>query len=167
MMNTPSVLCCFAIKKLPSFHFLVCGITFLTLHTHGFLLRASSRQNTVIISLLYKFARYDNIQELLFKNRKDVQLNKFIKGDVSPFTVNDLKIFKLIISKVDSKDSLFQDFYEITTDEIRHLNINEKHLYSETKKSLKRLANIYITFEENDSFREVGLIRNDFRFDKY
>ena len=102
-----------------------------------------------------------------FKNRKVVQLNKFIKGDVSPFTVNDLKIFKLIISKVDSKDSLFQDFYEITTDEIRHLNINEKHLYSETKKSLKRLANIYITFEENDSFREVGLIRNDFRFDKY
>ncbi|MCT7535808.1 replication initiation protein [Aliarcobacter butzleri] len=106
-------------------------------------------------------------QKRLFKNRKVVQLNKFIKGDVSPFTVNDLKIFKLIISKVDSKDSLFQDFYEITTDEIRHLNINEKHLYSETKKSLKRLANIYITFEENDSFREVGLIRNDFRFDKY
>ncbi len=106
-------------------------------------------------------------QKKLFKNRKVVQLNKFIKGDVSPFTVNDLKIFKLIISKVDSKDSLFQDFYEITTDEIRHLNINEKHLYSETKKSLKRLANIYITFEEENSFREVGLIRNDFKFDKY
>lgn len=32
----------------------------------------------------------------LFKNRKVVQLNKFIKGDVTPFTVNDLKIFKLI-----------------------------------------------------------------------
>lgn len=106
-------------------------------------------------------------QKKLFKNRKVVQLNKFIKGDVSPFTVNDLKIFKLIISKVDSKDSLFQDFYEITTDEIKHLNINEKHLYSETKKSLKRLANIYITFEEESGFREVGLIRNDFRFEKY
>lgn len=106
-------------------------------------------------------------QKKLFRNRKVVQLNKFIKGDVSPFTVNDLKIFKLIISKVDSKDTLFQDFYEITTDEIKHLNINEKHLYSETKKSLKRLANIYITFEEEDGFREVGLIRNDFKFDKY
>lgn len=106
-------------------------------------------------------------QKKLFKNRKVVQLNKFIKGDVSPFTVNDLKIFKLIISKVDSKDSLFQEFYEITTDEIKHLNINEKHLYSETKKSLKRLANIYITFEEENALREVGLIRNDFRFEKY
>lgn len=106
-------------------------------------------------------------QKKLFRNRKVVQLNKFIKGDVSAFSVNDLKIFKLIISKVDSKESLFKDFYEINTDEIKALNINEKHLYSETRKSLKRLANIYITFDEGDSIREVGLIRNDFKFDKY
>jgi len=106
-------------------------------------------------------------QKKLFKNRKVVQLNKFIKGDVSAFSVNDLKIFKLIISKVDSKDSLFKDFYEITTDEIKALNINEKHLYDETRKTLKRLANIYITFDEGDSVREVGLIRNDFKFEKY
>ncbi len=106
-------------------------------------------------------------QKKLFKNRKVVQLNKFIKGDVSAFSVNDLKIFKLIISKVDSKDSLFKDFYEITTDEIKSLNINEKHLYNETRKTLKRLANIYITFDEGDSVREVGLIRNDFKFEKY
>ena len=106
-------------------------------------------------------------QKKLFKNRKVVQLNKFIKGDVSAFSVNDLKIFKLIISKVDSKDSLFKDFYEITTDEIKALNTNEKHLYDETRKTLKRLANIYITFDEGDSVREVGLIRNDFKFEKY
>lgn len=106
-------------------------------------------------------------QKKLFKNRKVVQLNKFIKGDVSAFSVNDLKIFKLIISKVDSKESLFKDFYEITTDEIKALNINEKHLYNETRKTLKRLANIYITFDEGDSIREVGLIRNDFKFEKY
>lgn len=37
-------------------------------------------------------------QKKLFKNRKVVQLNKFIKGDVSAFSVNDLKIFKLVIS---------------------------------------------------------------------
>lgn len=106
-------------------------------------------------------------QQKIFKNRKVVQLNKFIKGDVSAFSVNDLKIFKLIISKVDSKESLFKDFYEITTDEIKALNINEKHLYNETRKTLKRLANIYITFDEGDSVREVGLIRNDFKFEKY
>lgn len=106
-------------------------------------------------------------QKKLFKNRKVVQLNKLIKGDVSAFSVNDLKIFKLIISKVNSKDTLFKDFYEINTDEIKALNINEKHLYNETKKTLKRLANIYITFDEGDSVREVGLIRNDFKFEKY
>ena len=106
-------------------------------------------------------------QKKLFKNRKVVQLNKFIKGDVSAFSVNDLKIFKLIISKVDSRETLFKDFYEITTDEIKALNINEKHLYEETRKTLKRLANIYITFDEGDSVREVGLIRNDFKFEKY
>ena len=55
---------------------------------------------------------FNEEQKKLLKNRKVVQLNKFIKGDVSAFSVNDLKIFKLIISKVDSKDSLFKDFYE-------------------------------------------------------
>jgi len=106
-------------------------------------------------------------QKRIFKNRKVVQLNKFIKGDVSAFSVNDLKIFKLIISKVDSTDSLFKDFYEISTDEIKALNISEKHLYNETRKTLKRLANIYITFDDEDTIREVGLIRNDFKFEKY
>lgn len=110
---------------------------------------------------------FNEEQKKLLKNRKVVQLNKFIKGDVSAFSVNDLKIFKLIISKVDSKESLFRDFYEITTDEIKALNINEKHLYSETRKTLRRLANIYITFDEGESIREVGLIRNDFKFEKY
>lgn len=110
---------------------------------------------------------FNEEQKKLLKNRKVVQLNKFIKGDVSAFSVNDLKIFKLIISKVDSKESLFKDFYEITTDEIKALNINEKHLYSETRKTLRRLANIYITFDEGESIREVGLIRNDFKFEKY
>lgn len=118
-------------------------------------------------SLVTKQKSTADEQLKLFKNRKVVQLNEFIKGDVSAFTVNDLKIFKLIISKVDSQETLFKDFYEINTDEIKALNINEKHLYKETRKSLKRLANIYVTFEENNSIREVGLIRNDFKFEKY
>ena len=40
---------------------------------------------------------FNEEQKKLLKNRKVVQLNKFIKGDVSAFSVNDLKIFKLII----------------------------------------------------------------------
>ena len=81
-------------------------------------------------SLMTKQQLIAEEQKRLFKNRKVVQLNKFIKGDVSPFTVNDLKIFKLIISKVDSKDSLFQDFYDnysLSEDYTFHDELREAH----------------------------------------
>ena len=45
-------------------------------------------------SLMTKQQLIAEEQKGLFKNRKGVQLNKFIKGDVTPFTVNDVKIFK-------------------------------------------------------------------------
>ena len=41
------------------------------------------------------------------------------------------------------------------------LKIENNNLYK------RNYSKINYTFEENDSFREVGLIRNDFRFDKY
>ena len=50
-------------------------------------------------SLMTKQQLIAEEQKRLFKNRKVVQLNKFIKGDVSPFTVNDLKIFKYSVIK--------------------------------------------------------------------
>lgn len=107
-------------------------------------------------------------QKRLFKNKVVVQKNDFIQGNTSIFTVNDLKIFKLIISKVKSQETLFNNFYEINTDEVKALNINETHLHKETVNSLKKLANIYINIEkEGEDPREVGLIRNDFKFPKY
>ena len=38
---------------------------------------------------------FNEEQKKLLKNRKVVQLNTFIKGDVSAFSVNDLKIFRI------------------------------------------------------------------------
>lgn len=96
-----------------------------------------------------------------------VQRNDLIYGKTNVFTVTDLKIFKLIISKVNSKSLLFDDFYEITKDELKAININQKHLYTTTKDSLKKLASVYVKIETDDMVREVGLIKNDFKMPKY
>lgn len=108
-------------------------------------------------------------QKKILKNKVVVQKNDFIRGNTSIFSINDLKIFKLIISKVKSmNETLFEDYYEITTDEVKALNINETHLHRETVKSLKKLANTYVRMEdENGDEKEVGLIRNEFKFPKY
>lgn len=101
-----------------------------------------------------------------------VQRNELLYGKTNVFTVTDLKIFKLVISKVNSTNLLFDDFYEITTDELKEININEKHLYDTTVSSLKKLANVYMTINETntkgeDIIKEVGLIQNNFEHQKY
>jgi plasmid replication initiation protein len=106
------------------------------------------------------------------KKKYVIQRNEFIYGNTTVFTINDLKIFKLIISKVNSQNVLFDDFYEISHDELKALDINQKHLYSHTLTSLKKLANVYITIDSIDKngkkiIKEVGLIQNSFRFAKY
>lgn len=101
-----------------------------------------------------------------------VQRNELLYGKTTVFNVTDLKIFKLIISKVNSKSLLFDDFYEISSEELKALKINEKHLYSITLDSLKKLANVYMKLDFNDdisggTIREIGLIQNNFTFKKY
>ena len=114
-----------------------------------------------------KQQQFIEMQKKLFKNKVVIQKNDFIKGDTSVFSVNDLKIFKLLISKVKTQETLFDNYYEISTDEIKALNIKEVHLHRETVQSLKKLANIYVKLDTEDGSREVGLIRNDFKFPKY
>lgn len=101
-----------------------------------------------------------------------VQRNELLYGKTNIFTVTDLKIFKLVISKVNSTNLLFEDFYEITTDELKEININEKHLYDTTVSSLKKLANVYMTINETNAkgdeiIKEVGLIQNNFEHQRY
>lgn len=112
------------------------------------------------------------------KNKKSiakryvVQRNELLYGKTNVFSVTDLKIFKLVISKVNSTNLLFDDFYEITTDELKEININEKHLYDTTVSSLKKLANVYMTINETNAkgeevIKEVGLIQNNFEHQRY
>ena len=97
-----------------------------------------------------------------------VQRNELLYGNTTVFNVTDLKIFKLIISKVNSKNILFDEFYEISNEELKELNINEKHLYQTTLNSLKKLANVYMKIEpDQETIKEVGLIQNNFKFKKY
>ncbi|MFA9373324.1 MAG: RepB family plasmid replication initiator protein, partial [Poseidonibacter sp.] len=100
-----------------------------------------------------------------------VQRNELLYGTTTVFNLNDLKIFKLIISKVNSKDPRFNEYYNITNEELKELNINHKHLYKTTLTTLKKLANVYMTIDtvENGQaiVKEVGLIQNNFKFRKY
>lgn len=109
-----------------------------------------------------------NRNKNVLAKRYVVQRNELLYGRTTVFNVTDLKIFKLIISKVNSKNLLFDDLYEISNEELKELNINEKHLYQTTLASLKKLANVYMTIEnEKDTIKEVGLIQNNFVFKKY
>ena len=106
-------------------------------------------------------------------NKYVIQKNELLYGDTSLFTIDDLKIFRLVISKVNSQNLLFEDFYEITNDELKDLKLKESHLYQNTLTSLKKLANIYVPLEVKGedgkvtSIKEVGLIQNNFEFKKY
>jgi len=109
----------------------------------------------------------------LLQNKFVIQKNELLYGDTSLFSVDDLKIFRLVISKVNSKNLLFEEFYEITNDELKELNLKESHLYQNTLTSLKKLANIYVPLEvkekdgKTSSIKEVGLIQNNFEFKPY
>lgn len=105
-----------------------------------------------------------------FENRVVVQKNDFLRGNTKYFTINDLKFLKLLISKIhlqDRKRNLFSEYYEISADEIKHLNINEKHLRQEVIKILTKLASIYVTIDSSEGERIVGLIKNDFFFPRF
>lgn len=105
-----------------------------------------------------------------FENRVVVQKNDFLRGNTKYFTINDLKFLKLLISKIhlqDRKRNLFSEYYEVSADEIKHLNINEKHLRKEVIRILTKLASIYVTIDSPEGERIVGLIKNDFFFPKF
>lgn len=111
-----------------------------------------------------------NKKSNILKGKLVVQKNELIRGNTSLFSLTDLKIFRLLMSKISKENRdgrLFNNFYEIDTSEMKELNISEKHFRNEVTKSLKNLANTYVRIEQGDSDREVGLIRNDFKFPKY
>ena len=48
-----------------------------------------------------------------------VQRNSFIRGDFSNLEIRDMKILKLLVSKVNATGDKFNDYYSISKDEVR------------------------------------------------
>lgn len=71
-----------------------------------------------------------------------VQRNNFIKGNFSTLEIRDLKILKLLVSKVNSSNKEFESYYYITKDEVRAFNFNERNIHSYIKTSLRRLSSV-------------------------
>lgn len=74
---------------------------------------------------------------------------------------------KLIISKVNSKDSIFQDEYIITYNELNLVFKSSADRYKELTRSLKNLASFYIQINNKDKIVEFGLIQNKWTYKKY
>ena len=88
-----------------------------------------------------------------------VQRNNFIKGNFSTLEIRDLKILKLLVSKVNSSNKEFESYYYITKDEVRAFNFNERNIHSYIKTSLRRLSSVFIVVKNDDKEEvEISLV---------
>ncbi|WP_122893886.1 replication initiation protein [Arcobacter peruensis] len=88
-----------------------------------------------------------------------VQKNKFIRGDFSFLGVRDIKILKLLVSKVNSTSEEFYDYYFITKEEVRTFHFNERNIHSYIKTSLRKLSSVFVVVKNSDDEEiEVSLV---------
>lgn len=85
-----------------------------------------------------------------------VQRNSFIRGDFSNLEIRDMKILKLLVSKVNATEDKFNDYYYITKDEVRLFQFNERNIHSYIKTSLRRLSSVFIVVK-NDKKEEIEI----------
>ena len=112
---------------------------------------------------------------------KVAQENIFLQKHLysNQLSINDLKLFKAILSKVKYNDSLFEDSYEINYSTLDIAGVPKKNRYAEIEKSLIKLMNTFVTIKMEDrerigdgtaskarGTRKLGLIRNDWVFEK-
>jgi hypothetical protein len=112
---------------------------------------------------------------------KVAQENVFLQKHLysNKLSINDLKLFKAILSKVKYNDSLFDDMYEINYSTLDIAGVPKKNRYNETEKSLIKLMNTFVTIRLEDrerigdstiskskGTRKLGLIKNDWVFEK-
>ena len=98
-----------------------------------------------------------------------VQKNELIQNSFyKHLTLNDMKLLKLFISKINNNQTLFSDFYIINYKELDFINLHKSpQRYSLTLESLKRLSSTFISIENKKSIKTIGLIQNNFTFNKY
>lgn len=88
-----------------------------------------------------------------------VQRNSFIRGDFSNLEIRDMKILKLLVSKVNATGDKFHDYYYITKDEVRLFQFNERNIHSYIKTSLRRLSSVFIVVKNDDKEEiEISLV---------
>ena len=107
------------------------------------------------------------------KKKNKLQLvgqdNSFIQKTIyKELDINDLKIFKTIVSKVNYKNSLFEDFYTIDYNDLDLAGVKKDNRFASTTKSLKKLSNCFVTIQDKDeNIIELGLITNKFIYKKH
>ncbi|MDD3056366.1 MAG: replication initiation protein [Aliarcobacter sp.] len=88
-----------------------------------------------------------------------VQKNNSIRGDFSNLEIRDMKILKLLVSKVNATGDKFNDYYYITKDEVRLFQFNERNIHSYIKTSLRRLSSVFIVVKNDDKEEiEISLV---------
>lgn len=88
-----------------------------------------------------------------------VQKNSFIRGDFSNLEIRDMKILKLLVSKVNATGDKFNDYYSISKDEVRLFQFNERNIHSYIKTSLRRLSSVFIVVKNDDKEEvEISLV---------
>jgi len=114
-------------------------------------------------------------------NPQVAQENNFLQKYVysNALSVNDIKLFKAILSKVKYNDSLFDDTYSINYGRLDIAGIPKNNRYKSVEKSLIKLMNTFVTIraEDRERFndtalekvkgnRTLGLIKNDWIHEK-
>ena len=110
----------------------------------------------------------NNIKAPKELNRIVGQSNEMIrKTFYSNLKINDIKLFRTIVSKINYRDSLFQDFYFITHDELNIAGISNSNRFKFVTESLEKLAATYVNILDKEGVKtRVGLIRNKFKYPK-
>jgi len=85
----------------------------------------------------------------------------------SNLEINDIKLFRTIISKINYRDSLFEDLYIINYDELDLAGISKSNRFPQITHSLEKLASTYVNILDKDNMKtRVGLIQNKFKYPK-
>lgn len=103
------------------------------------------------------------------------QSNEFIRNYVytQNMGINDIKVFKTIISKINYNNTLFDEFYVLDYNDLDLVGVPKRDRFNVVKKSLKKLSSTFVTLKGEDRIRlgseddddiEMGLIHNKFNY---
>ena len=96
------------------------------------------------------------------------QKNDFIQKTVyKELNINDLKVFKAIVSKINYKDTLFDDFYTLDYNVLDLAGVNKNNRFNIVSAALKKLSGTFVKIKnEKGDTVELGLIKNKFVYEK-